>query len=487
MDHSTPPQTGEVRRQEELVRASRDWPSWTLTPRQLGDLELILNGAFAPLTGFMTRHDAERCAREMRLADGTPFPTPILLDVSNRRVPDASALGPLVLRDPEGVAIAVLDVRDAWSDGLVGGPVTPMPSAERSRDRATPAAVADRIRRRGWTAAFAFPTRRVIDRAEHEATRDAIARVRGSGLVIVGLSDPGEDDAIRIARARCHDLVLREHEEGRALSWPLELPRRSSRSTDLLLAAIAARNAGCTHLIVTDPLDPEDDSVVAFARTLNLEVVHTPIDPKAERYMLPSVAEELALWDLPKHRRGLTLFFTGLSGSGKSTIAKLVRLKLIERTRRPVTLLDGDLVRQHLSSELGFSREHRDLNIRRIAFVASEITKHGGIAICAPIAPYHRVRHEARRTISAVGGFVLVFVDTPLEVCEARDRKGLYAKARAGLIHEFTGISDPYEPPADADVVIRTEEESAHDAAQRILAHLDQHGYLPPDGAQWAR
>jgi sulfate adenylyltransferase len=189
----------------------------------------------------------------------------------------------------------------------------------------------------------------------------------------------------------------------------------------------------------------------------------------------------------PKHRRGFTVFFTGLSGSGKSTIANFLRLKLLERTGRPVTLLDGDVVRQHLSSELGFSREHRDLNIRRITYVASEITRHGGIAICAPIAPYDSGREQARRTIEAVGGFVLVYVDTPLEVCEARDRKGLYAKARAGLIREFTGISDPYERPADAEVVIRTSEESAHDAAERVLAYLEQHGYLIPGGEQWAQ
>jgi sulfate adenylyltransferase len=176
------------------------------------------------------------------------------------------------------------------------------------------------------------------------------------------------------------------------------------------------------------------------------------------------------------------VFFTGLSGSGKSTIANAVRHRLEARTGRPVTLLDGDLVRQHLSSELGFSRRDRDLNIRRIGFVASEITRHGGMAICAPIAPYESVRRDVRAMIEPLGGFVLVFVDTPLEVCEARDRKGLYAKARAGLIAEFTGVSDPYEPPLDADVVIRTAEEPADRAAERVIAHLEQRGFLARGG-----
>ena len=176
--------------------------------------------------------------------------------------------------------------------------------------------------------------------------------------------------------------------------------------------------------------------------------------------------------------RGATVWFTGLSGSGKSTIANALQVKLLEMGGRPVTLLDGDLVRKHLSSELGFSKEHRDINIRRIGYVASEITRNGGIALCAPIAPYDAVRQEVRSMIAPVGGFVLVHVATPLEVCEQRDRKGLYAKARAGEIKEFTGISDPYEEPADAEVVIDTVNVSPDEAAQQIILHVEHEGYI---------
>jgi sulfate adenylyltransferase len=176
------------------------------------------------------------------------------------------------------------------------------------------------------------------------------------------------------------------------------------------------------------------------------------------------------------------VFFTGLSGSGKSTIANVLLVKLLELGGRNVTMLDGDLVRKHLSSELGFSKEHRDINIRRIGFVASEITKNGGVAICAPIAPYDRTRRDVRAMVEPVGGFVLVHVATPLEVCEQRDRKGLYAKARAGIVKEFTGISDPYEPPADAELVLDTTELSAEEAADAILAYLGKEGYVVPDG-----
>jgi sulfate adenylyltransferase len=178
----------------------------------------------------------------------------------------------------------------------------------------------------------------------------------------------------------------------------------------------------------------------------------------------------------------VTIFFTGLSGSGKSTIANVLLTKFLEMGGRPVTILDGDLVRKHLSSELGFSKEHRDINIRRIGYVASEITKNGGIAICAPIAPYEAVRKQVREMIEPVGGFVLVHVATPLEICEQRDRKGLYAKARAGIVKEFTGISDPYEVPQKAEVVINTGELSPEEAAQEIILHLEQQGFIGVNG-----
>jgi sulfate adenylyltransferase len=195
-------------------------------------------------------------------------------------------------------------------------------------------------------------------------------------------------------------------------------------------------------------------------------------------FTFPEVAAELRRSYPPRSAQGFTVFFTGLSGSGKSTIANVLMTKLLEQGGRPVTLLDGDLVRRHLSSELGFSKEHRDINIRRIGWVASEITKNGGIAICAPIAPYSAVRAEVRAMVEAAGGFILVHVATPLEVCEARDRKGLYAKARAGIVKEFTGISDPYEDPVDAEVRIDTGELSAEEAANAILLHLQHEGYL---------
>jgi sulfate adenylyltransferase len=195
----------------------------------------------------------------------------------------------------------------------------------------------------------------------------------------------------------------------------------------------------------------------------------------------PAVARELRRARPPRSERGFVVFLTGLSGSGKSTVARDLRDVLAERGERRVSLLDGDQVRQLLSAGLTFSRPDRDLNIARIGFVAAEVARHGGIAICAPIAPFAAARAQVREMVSEVGDFLLIHVATPVEVCEARDRKGLYAKARAGLISQFTGVSDPYEEPDDADLVIDTVAMTRQEAAAAVLGLLTSGGWLAAD------
>jgi sulfate adenylyltransferase len=230
-----------------------------------------------------------------------------------------------------------------------------------------------------------------------------------------------------------------------------------------------------------------EDQVPSGARVLNISGTELRARLSEGReipswFTFPEVASELRRSYPPRKHQGFTVFFTGLSGSGKSTIANVLLIKFLEMGGRPVTLLDGDVVRKHLSSELGFSREHRDINIRRIGYVASEITKNGGIAICAPIAPYDATRKHVRQMVEPYGGFILVHVATPVEVCEQRDRKGLYAKARAGILKEFTGVSDPYEAPSDAEVVIDTTELSPEEAAQEVILHLEREGFIGVNG-----
>jgi len=302
---------------------------------------------------------------------------------------------------------------------------------------------------------------------------------------VLGLVPPvGPADAGHFGRVRALRAAFTYYPSDRALFSLLPWSRADERRDRL--RALVARNLGCSHLaeLRTDARVDSDLGIVPIEvdvpARLDEEVTRrlragTALPPSL---VFPAVAEELARWHAPPSRCGFTVFLTGLSGSGKSTIANILRIRLLERDARQVSLLDGDLVRKHLSSELGFSREHRELNVRRIAYVAAEITKHGGAAICAPIAPFDNVRREARRMIEPFGDFVLVFVDTPLGVCEARDPKGLYAKARAGLIPSFTGVSDPYEPPDDAELVVDTTQQTAEDAAEQVLKLLEQRAYI---------
>ena len=369
-----------------------------------------------------------------------------------------------------------------------------------------------------------------MHRAHQELTLRAADEVAGHLLIqpVVGMTKPGDVD--HFTRVRCYQALLENYPAGVGQLALLNLAMRMGGPREAVWHAIIRKNHGCTHFIVgRDHAGPGSDSegnpfygpydaqelMREVADDLGVEMVpfrlmvyvpgrdeYMPVDEVPdgvetrsisgtelrarlaqggeipEWFTFPSVAEELRRSHRPRATQGFTVFFTGLSGSGKSTVANVLQVKLLEWGGRSVTLLDGDLVRKNLSSELGFSQEHRNLNIRRIGFVASEITKGGGVAVCAPIAPYDAVRKDNRRIISELGGYILVHISTPLEVCEQRDRKGLYAKARAGIIKEFTGISDPYEVPADADLSIDTSDISPEEAADRIIAHLVSEGYL---------
>jgi sulfate adenylyltransferase len=396
--------------------------------------------------------------------------------------------------------------------------------------RRTPAELRAEFTRRGWRRVVAFQTRNPLHRAHHELTLRAAKEVEANLLIhpVVGMTKPGDVD--HYTRVRCYQAIMDGYPHNTAMLSLLPLAMRMGGPREAIWHAIIRRNHGVTHLIVgRDHAGPGADSqgrpfygpydaqdlvrqheaelgvtMVPFRQMVYVEHLdgYLPEDevPKGARTLTisgteqrrrlnegrdlpewftpPAVAAELRRSYPPRARQGFTVFFTGLSGSGKSTIANVLLVKLLELGGRPVTLLDGDIVRKHLSSELGFSKEHRDINIRRIGFVASEITKNGGIAICAPIAPYDATRKDVRAMVEPGGGFLLVHASTPLEVCEARDRKGLYAKARAGSLPEFTGISDPYEVPDDADVIIDTTQLTPEEAAQQIILHLESEGYV---------
>ncbi len=398
--------------------------------------------------------------------------------------------------------------------------------------RHTPAELKQEFERLGWSKVVAFQTRNPMHRAHVELARNAAAQIDGNLLIhpVVGRTSPGDVDYF--TRVRCYEHVLKHTPTNSAMVSLLPLAMRMGGPREALWHSMIRKNFGCTHFIVgRDHAGPRNASgepfygpydaqelvkehsaevgigLVPFEEVVynenRGEYVARSAVPEGERilslsgtelrrrlregsdippwFSYPEVIQELRLRYPDRSKQGFTVFFTGLSGAGKSTIANVLMAKLMEIGSRPVTLLDGDIVRKNLSSELGFSKEHRDLNIQRIGFVASEITKNRGAAICAPIAPYRNVRRQVRELIDSAGTFIEVFVSCPVEVCEQRDRKGLYAKARAGIIKGFTGIDDPYEEPENPEILIDTTVTSAEEAASDILLYLENEGFIAAD------
>ncbi len=537
-------------------------PGWDLTPRQICDLELLMNGGFNPLKGFLGQADYESVVETMRLADGTLWPMPITLDVSEDFAATIEPGQDIALRDQEGVILATLSVTDKWvpdkareaekvfgADDLahpavnylhntagrvyLGGPVTgiqPPVHYDFKALRDTPNELRARFRKLGWRRVVAFQTRNPLHRAHQELTFRAAKEAQANLLIhpVVGMTKPGDID--HFTRVRCYQAVLDHYPSTTTALSLLNLAMRMGGPREALWHGLIRANHGCTHFIVgRDHAGPGKNSAGEpfygpyeaqelfreHEKEIGIEMVpfkhmvyvqeraqYYPVDEVPEGstvlnisgtelrrrlnegleipewFSFPEVVEELRRTRPPRHRQGFTVFFTGLSGSGKSTIANALMVKLMEMGGRPVTLLDGDVVRKNLSSELGFSKEHRDLNIRRIGFVASEITKNGGIAICAPIAPYAATRRAVREEIEQYGAFVEVHVATSLEECERRDRKGLYKLAREGKIKEFTGISDPYEVPENPELRLDTEGVEVDHCAHQVILKLESLGLI---------
>lgn len=546
----------------EEKQRSREMPSWDLTPRQICDIELILNGGFSPLEGFLGRADYEGVVGKMRLADGLLWPIPVTLDVSQAFADTVGEGDTIALRDREGVLIATMAVSDKYTPdkraeaaGVLGttddihpevdrlihhsGPVylggalrgiQPPVHFDFTHNRHSPQELRDLFAKWSWRKVVAFQTRNPLHRAHQELTFRAAREAEANLLLhpVVGQTKPGDIDYF--TRVRCYEKLLKHYPEQTSALSLLPLAMRMAGPREAVWHGIIRKNFGCTHFIIgRDHAGPGKDSrgeefygpydaqelfrehqdeldiaLVPFQMMVYVQdrAQYAPIDELEPHetqmaisgtelrrrlkfgleipdwFSFPEVIDVLRERHPPLSEQGFTLFFTGLSGSGKSTIANAVMTKLMEAGGRRATLLDGDLVRKHLSSELGFTKEHRNLNIERIGFVAGEITKNGGIAICAPIAPYRVSRRTVREMIEPLGGFIEIHVSTPLEVCEARDRKGLYAKARAGVIKEFTGISDPYEEPENPEMRIDTTEITIDQAAQQVLLKLENLGFL---------
>ncbi|HUZ23485.1 MAG TPA: adenylyl-sulfate kinase [Streptosporangiaceae bacterium] len=529
-------------------------PTWMLSKAQLADLELLLSGAFAPLAGYMTAADVAAVTESWQLADGTPFPVPVTLDIPADAI--SADAGHLALTDPEGTPLAVLLITEQTPlpagpgpgagagagslDGLPGRPGSADSGLVRLAGPVTARRVPEHgpFRRLMQTPAvakaqapdgpvLAWAGRGPLHRRQIGQLRHLAGQLKARLLVLPLVAGPAEvvtrpEALVRATLAAAASLPA----DSRVIPVPLApreragMPAATSQIRELAIRARIAAAYGATHLMADTgaltglstvaggyqlpgaPIlvlpsgdwayDPRAEvwrplaliEAGAEQEDLSADQLGDLLDagaPVPEWFTPPAVARELRRARPPRSARGFVLFLTGLSGSGKSTIARDLRDVLTERGDRRVTLLDGDLVRHLLSAGLTFSREDRDLNIARIGFVAAEIARHGGIAICAPIAPFARARARVREMVSEVGDFLLIHVATPVEVCETRDRKGLYAKARAGLIGQFTGVSDPYEEPHDADLVIDTSLLTEQEAVAAVLRLLTSGGWLAAD------
>ncbi|MDO6731734.1 bifunctional sulfate adenylyltransferase/adenylylsulfate kinase [Marinovum sp. 2_MG-2023] len=549
---------------QKLKVEAADLVSHDLTPRQICDLELLMNGGFNPLKGFLTEEDYDGVVENMRLADGSLWPMPINLDVSEEFAASLEIGQDIALRDQEGVILGTMTVTDRWVPNksreaekvfgadddahpavnylhnqagkvYLGGPVTgiqtPVHYDFRGR-RDTPNELRALFRKLGWNRVVAFQTRNPLHRAHQELTFRAAKEAQANLLIhpIVGMTKPGDVD--HFTRVRCYEAVLDKYPASTTSMSLLNLAMRMAGPREAVWHGLIRANHGCTHFIVGrdhagpgknsagedfyGPYDAQDlyranqseigcemvdfkhmvwvqeraqyeaiDEIEDKDNITILNISGTELRRRLaegleipEWFSFPEVVKELRRTKPPRAKQGFTVFFTGFSGSGKSTIANALMVKLMEMGGRPVTLLDGDIVRKNLSSELGFSKEHRDLNIRRIGYVASEITKNGGIAICAPIAPYAATRRAVREDIESFGAFIEVHVATSIEECERRDRKGLYKLAREGKIKEFTGISDPYDVPVNPELSVETENVDVDNCAHQVILKLESMGLI---------
>ena len=549
---------------QKMKLEAADLTSHNLTPRQICDLELLMNGGFNPLKGFLSEADYNGVVDNMRLTDSTLWPMPITLDVKADYADTVEIGQDIALRDQEGVILGTMSVTDKWTpnkaheaekvfgaddsahpavnylhntagDVYLGGPVTgiqqPVHYDFRAR-RDTPNELRAYFRKMGWRKVVAFQTRNPLHRAHQELTFRAAKEAQANLLIhpVVGLTKPGDVD--HFTRVRCYEAVLDQYPSSTTAMSLLNLAMRMAGPREAVWHGLIRKNHGCTHFIVGrdhagpgnnsqgedfyGPYDAQDlfrehqeemgiimvdfkhmvwvseraqyeamDEIKDKEDVTILNISGTELRRRLvegleipEWFSFPQVVAELRKTKPARDKQGFTVFLTGFSGSGKSTIANALMVKLMEMGGRPVTLLDGDIVRKNLSSELGFSKEHRDLNIRRIGYVASEITKNGGIAICAPIAPYATTRRAVREDIEGFGAFIEIHVATSIEECERRDRKGLYKLARAGKIKEFTGISDPYDVPTNPEMSIETENVEVDNCAHQIILKLESMGLI---------
>ncbi len=521
---------------EQLLREAATLPSVILSARAMCDLELLAVGAFSPLDRFLGRADYERVLGDMRLADGTLWPIPITLPVSPSS--EIRLDQRVALRSPRYDLLAVLTVEEmypwdltcearavvgttdvrhplvaemsSWGSVCLSGrpQILNLPRRHDFLDlRRTPAQLRRLFGELGADRVLAFQPNGLPTLEDERFAKAAAASCLATLLFnpIVGLERPGDIDHFARVRA-CRSVVYNYCEPRSTVLSLCPLAVRHGGPREALWEALVSRNYGVSHLVVRkDHGGAGCDSnghtfyregaaqelVDQFEKETGVTMVPHPGLPQtgSSAGRAPSRATDanLELWRPeverlvaqvfpPPDRSGFCVWLTGLSGAGKSSIAEVLVPLLMEHGRQ-VTILDGDVVRTHLSKGLTFSKVDRDMNIRRIGFVAAEIVRHHGVVVCAAVSPYRSTRNEVRSMIGE-GRFVEIYVNTPIEICERRDTKGMYAKARKGELRGFTGVDDPYEAPLRPELSLTTTDCTPDDNARRIVAHLTQRGFV---------
>jgi sulfate adenylyltransferase len=529
-----------------LTEKSNTFKSIVLNSRQLCDLELLLNDGFSPLKGFLNEKDYNSVLDNMRLSNGSLWPMPIVLKISNDRIEDMKHDKYLTLRDEQNNPLAIMSIDDIYKPDLekeckkvfgtiddnhpyvkiilsdpnvhyIGGELTKiqLPIHYDFQDiRLTPQETKKHFRKNDWNTVVGFQTRNPMHRSHMELTKYALKCSEDSNAKllihpVVGVTQTCDVDYH--TRVRCYQKLISHYPENTVKLSLLPLSMRMGGPREALWHALIRQNYGCTHFCVgRDHAGPSSKTKLGNSfygpydahlllekheEELNINVIKSKwivfvedtqsymrIDQVPEGmkvlnisgteqrrrlrddeeipswFSFPNIVEELRKSFKPKHKRGFCLYMVGLSGSGKSTLANAVKSKLQElESERSISVLDGDIIRHNLSKGLGFTKEDRSINVRRIGYVASEIVKHFGICLSANIAPYKDDRDHNRTMIEQFGNYIEIYVNTSLETCERRDVKGLYKLARQGKIKEFTGISDPFEEPVDCELTLKGE------------------------------
>jgi sulfate adenylyltransferase len=515
-----------------------------LNDRQLCDLEMLLNGGFSPLNGFLNEPDYHSVLETLHLTTGELWPMPIVLSVKKEMCSQLRVGDSITLRNAEHLPLAEMTMESIYHPDIekecisvfgcvdsghpymglmlkypdnyyIGGKVTAIQMAPHfqhfdfMQHRLTPQETKEYIKEHNWKVIVAFQTRNPMHRSHVELTKYALKQTGSSEAKLLLQPVVGETQTCDVPypiRVRCYEKLEKVYPENSFLLCLLPLSMRMAGPREALWHALIRQNYGATHFVVgRDHAGPSfkkqngesffgpyaaHQLLDKYQDELHIKIIQSqmivyvenrqeylPMDqvtesdiirnisgtqqrqllcegkPIPDWFSYPDIVKELRCAYLPKNQRGFCLYFVGLSGSGKTTLAKALKAKLDEILRlRTITILDGDVVRRNLSKGLGFNKEDRSINVRRIGYVASEIVKHGGICLCASIAPYQEDRSYNKSQIGS--GYIEILVDTDLAVCEARDVKGLYKLARAGTIKEFTGISDPFEPAPNADLTL---------------------------------